>query len=125
MMAGWMLIPTYGFLAAGLGSALADLFLGYLVYASATFVIKGAMALVAHFGIKLVRERIGTWQSHILSGIAAEVLVVSGYLAFESFIYGFGPSLVNVLANVAQGVSGLILGCTLTKMFERGKVDFD
>ena len=29
LLAGWMLSPTYGFLAAGLGSALADTFSGY------------------------------------------------------------------------------------------------
>ena len=46
LLAGWMLSPVYGFLAAGIGSALADVFSGYVLYAPATFVIKGAMALV-------------------------------------------------------------------------------
>ena len=52
LTAGWMLSPVYGFLAAGLGSALADLFSGYVVYAPATFLIKGLMALVARFVYK-------------------------------------------------------------------------
>ena len=43
LLAGWMLLPGYGFLAAGLGSALADLFLSYITYAPATFVIKGTL----------------------------------------------------------------------------------
>ena len=30
LTAGWLLSPTYGFLAAGLGSALADVFSGYV-----------------------------------------------------------------------------------------------
>ena len=33
LLSGWMLSPAYAFLAAGIGSALADLFSGYLVYA--------------------------------------------------------------------------------------------
>ena len=41
LLAGWVLTPGYGFLAAGLGSALADLISGYLIYAPATFLIKG------------------------------------------------------------------------------------
>ena len=41
LLAGWMLSPVYGFLAAGLGSALADMFSGYVIYAPATFVING------------------------------------------------------------------------------------
>ena len=56
LVAGWILSPTYGFLAAGLGSALADIFSGYVVYAPATFVIKGIMALVAYYGFKLLRK---------------------------------------------------------------------
>ena len=124
LLAGWMLSPAYGFMAAGLGSALADLFSGYLVYAPATFVIKGVMALAAHFGYKLLKGKIGTLASHILSGTAAEVIMILGYLAFESVLYGFGPSLVNVPANGAQGVAGLLLGCVLAKIFEKAKISF-
>ena len=47
LLCGWLLSPLYGFLAAGLGSALADLFSGYIIYAPATFIIKGGMALIA------------------------------------------------------------------------------
>ena len=44
LISGWILSPVYGFIAAGLGSALADIFSGYVIYAPATFVIKGLMA---------------------------------------------------------------------------------
>ena len=36
LVAGWMLSPTYGFLAAGLGSALADVFSGYVTLLHST-----------------------------------------------------------------------------------------
>ena len=52
LLAGWVLLPAYGFLSAGLGSALADLFSGYVIYAPATFIIKGCMALMAFRGYK-------------------------------------------------------------------------
>ena len=39
--------PWYGFAAGGIGSMLADIFLGYAHYAPGTLVIKGVMALVA------------------------------------------------------------------------------
>ena len=39
LLSGWILSPVYGFLAAGIGSALADLFSGYVTYAPATFII--------------------------------------------------------------------------------------
>lgn len=46
LLSGIFLTPMYGALAAGLGSALADLLTGYTHYALATFVIKALMALI-------------------------------------------------------------------------------
>ena len=122
LLAGWILSPVYGFLAAGLGSALADLFSGYVVYMPATFVIKGMMALVAFYGFKLLHEKMGDLPSRIISGAAAEILMVLGYFLFEGFMYGFGPSVVNIPANGVQGIAGLILGCILIKIFEKNKL---
>lgn len=124
LLAGWMLSPTYGFLAAGLGSALADTFSGYVTYVPATFVIKGLMALIAFYGFKLLHSKLGNISSRIISGIAAEVVMVAGYFIFEGFLYGFGPSLVNIPANVIQGIAGLIIGTILVKVFEKSKITF-
>lgn len=124
LLAGWMLSPTYGFLAAGLGSALADTFSGYVAYVPATFVIKGLMALIAFYGFKLLHSKLGNISSRIISGIVAEVVMVAGYFIFEGFLYGFGPSLVNIPANVIQGIAGLIIGTILVKVFEKSKITF-
>ena len=124
LLAGWMLSPTYGFIAAGLGSALADTFSGYVTYVPATFVIKGLMALIAFYGFKLLHSKLGNISSRIISGIVAEVVMVAGYFIFEGFLYGFGPSLVNIPANVIQGVAGLIIGTILVKVFEKSKITF-
>ena len=122
LLAGWILSPVYGFLAAGLGSALADLFSGYVVYAPATFVIKGLMALVAYYGFKLLHRKLGNLPSRIITGTAAESVMILGYFVFEGFLYGFGPSVVNIPANGVQGIAGLILGCILVKVFEKGNL---
>ncbi len=122
LLSGWMLSPTYGFLSAGLGSALADLFSGYIMYAPATFVIKGLMALIAYHGFKLSHKRIGNLPSRIISGIIAETGMVLGYFIFEGILYGFGPSIVNIPANSIQGVAGLIIGCMLINVFEKNNL---
>ena len=119
LVAGWMLSPTYGFLAAGLGSALADLFSGYVTYAPATFVIKGLMALIAFYGFKMLHNKIGNLPSRIITGILAEIMMILGYFAFEGFLYGFVPSLVNIPANGVQGIAGLIIGVILINIFEK------
>ena len=122
LAAGWMLPPAYGFLAAGLGSALADVFSGYVTYAPATFVIKGLMAVTAFYGSRLLCKKAGNLLSKIASGAAAEMLMILGYFVFEGFLYGFVPSVVNILPNGVQGIAGLIIGIILTKVLEKSKI---
>lgn len=124
LAAGWILSPVYGFFAAGLGTALADVFSGYVIYAPATFVIKGLMALIACHGFKLLHARLGSLSARIISGIAAEVMMVLGYFVFEGFLYGFAPSVVNIPANGVQGAAGVIVGVLLMKALEKSRVTF-
>lgn len=119
LLAGWMLSPVYGFIAAGLGSALADLFSGYVIYAPATFLIKGLMAIIAFFLFRLLCRKIGNVSSRVVSGVCAEIIMILGYFVFEGFLYGFAPSLVNIPANGVQGIAGIIIGVLLIKTFER------
>ncbi len=122
LLAGWMLSPAYGFLAAGLGSGLADIFSGYIIYAPATFVIKGLMALIAHYGFRLLSKKMGNLFSRILSGVVAEAWMVLGYFVFEGFLYGFLPSVVNIPGNSAQGIAGVLIGTIMIKALEKSKI---
>ena len=119
LLAGWLLPPGYGFLAAGLGSALADVFSGYVTYAPATFLIKGAMATIACACLKTLRERIGRLPSELFGGFLAETAMVGGYYVFEGFLYGFIPSAVNIPANAIQGIAGIAIGILLIKAIQR------
>lgn len=122
LLSGWILSPVYGFLAAGLGSALADVFSGYAVYAPATFLIKGLTALTAYFVVKILLNKTGDLPSRIIGGIFGEILMVLGYFVFEGFMYGFAPSAVNIAPNAVQGAAGLILGIILIKIFQKTKI---
>lgn len=122
LVAGWMLSPAYAFLAAGLGSAFADIFSGYAIYTPATFVIKGLMALIALYGFRLLNKKLPNLHSKIISGFLAEVTMVVGYFIFEGFLYGFAPSIVNIPANAIQGIGNLILGVILIIALEKRKV---
>lgn len=122
LLSAWMLPWSYGFLAAGLGSALADLFSGYGVYAPATFIIKGLMALTAYGLYKLLAKKANNIVARIISGIAAELVMILGYYIFEGFLYGFVPSLVNIAPNAVQGALGLVLGVILIKLLEKQRL---
>ena len=118
LFAGWTLSPLYAFLAAGIGSALADVFSGYVAYAPATFLIKGVMAIVAGCLHSKISSGKNNRAALAVSGLAAEVIMVVGYLAFESVLYGFAPSLANVLPNCVQGGAGVVIGTVLISSFK-------
>ena len=122
LLCGWVLTPLYGFLAAGIGSCLADLFSGYVVFAPATFLIKGFMAFFAYYGVKLLSLKMGKFPARLLTGIFCETFMVLGYYIFEGFLYGFLPSLVNIPANAMQGLVGIILALLLIKIVEKNKL---
>lgn len=122
LLSGWLLPPGYSFLAAGIGSALADVFSGYAVYAPITFAIKGLMAVVIYFCKKVLKDKIGNIPVLIIGGITAEILMIAGYYVFEGFMYGFEASLVNIPPNAVQGVAGMLFSIALVKMFDKSKI---
>ena len=121
LLCGWLLSPSYAFLSAGIGSFLADIFSGYIVYAIPTLIIKGLMAVSAHYIYKVLYRRLNTIISRIISGIVAEIVMISGYFIFEIFMYGLFPALLNIGGSVFQGIFGLILGVILINIFNRNK----
>ena len=119
LLCGWVLGPVYGGLAAGLGSAIADLSAGWVSYAPVTFAIKWLMAVAAYYlGVKLAKSEKG-FGLKLLSAVVAELIMVGGYLAFESILYGFGSAAVNIPLNAVQGCLGLIAGLVVMKAYTK------
>lgn len=91
---GMILGPIPGALAAGAGSALADLINGYSSIAPATFVIKALSATAAAFVYKLLaRKYITTHYSYMdvsMAGAAGEAMMILGYFTYDCarIIYG-------------------------------------
>lgn len=111
LLSGFMLGPLWGGVAAGLGSALTDLFLGYATYIPATFIIKWGVAALAAVLIKLMTKKSARLAiaKYALASVLGECLMVGGYLAYEWVLYGLGGALANVISNVIQASSGAIL----------------
>lgn len=122
LISGWLLSPGFAFLSAGIGSALADVFSGYAIYAPATFFIKGVMAVVAFLIFSALSKKTGSLLSRLVGGIIAELIMIGGYYVFEGFLYGFAPSVVNIPANAIQGVVGLVLAILIIKITDTRKI---
>lgn len=121
LVASFLLPCGYAALAAGVGSCLADVLLGYMAYAPATFVIKSLMVFVVFVVSKLLKKRKQSF-ANVLSGALAELWMVLGYYVFEGFMYGFSASLVNIPMNLMQGVAGLVLAIILVKVLKNQRV---
>lgn len=119
VLAGILLGPVYGGLAAGLGSALADLLSGYMVYVPITFVVKAVIAIVCYFVYQKVLKKVDNIiVKGIITGCFSTALVAAGYCFFEFFIYGNG-AFASIPANLIQGVSGLVLSTILLPLLKQ------
>lgn len=114
ILSGVILGPVWGLLAAGIGSAMADLMGGYFIYVPITFAIKGAVAFAAG---SIYRNMGKTSKSRYvavaLGGIADIILVAGGYFVCECPLYGAAAAAASVPANIIQGIGGLVIGVTL------------
>lgn len=119
VLSGIMLGPWAGFAAAGFGSALADLYLGYSVYAPATLLIKGLMAIIAFLVFKAAK---GKWIKAVLAYIVCELIMVSGYFLFETIFFGVGIALADVVGNLLQAAFGAGVGIALTSVLLKTRV---
>ena len=85
LLSSWLLGPWYGAAAAGIGSMLAEVFSGYALYAPATFTIKFLMAAASGclFRLFSLRPFRNGLTARLLSGLAAESVMVCGYFLFD------------------------------------------
>ena len=125
IISGYLLGGFYGSLAAGLGSALADVLAGYVQYAPATFVIKAIMALTAYCIFKALCKSFGeklTVVSRIISALTAEVIMVAGYFAYEAVILHYGLSAAaSIIPNLMQGAVAIVASVIISAAISKTK----
>ena len=115
LLCAWIMGNPYGALAAGVGSALADLLSGYPAYIPGTAIIKFLMAFAAAaFFNALGKKKIPVTVSYILSSVVAELIMIAGYFLYESTILGYGlAAAASIGSNAIQGITCIILGNAL------------
>lgn len=114
ILCGIFLGPNFGFLAAGVGSAMADLLGGYFIYVPITFVIKGLVAWITGKLFQVIHKKTSShYPAVILGGIVDMLLVCGGYFVCEIPLYGISAAAISVLPNIVQGCGGLIIAVIL------------
>lgn len=113
ILSAYLLGPLWGALAAGIGSALADLISGYAIYVPATFIIKGLMALAAAAVLRRAKgeKKLGL---AVLGSVTAELIMIAGYFVFTATVLGLGwGALAEIPGNCVQGAFGAVAGTAL------------
>ncbi len=118
LISGWLLGPLWGFLSAGIGSALADIITGYAVYALPTFIIKGAMATLSALIMRAFAKR--KFTGYITGALAAELLMVFGYFGVSCILLkSFTASVAGLPGNFMQAILGLVSSVVLIRILEK------
>lgn len=114
ILAGVILGPGYGFLAAGIGSAMADLLGGYFIYIPITLCIKGFVALFSGMVYqKMLKNTTTRYIAVTIGGIIDVIFVAFGYFFCESFLYGVAGAAASIPANLIQGLGGMLIAMVL------------
>lgn len=109
MVSAVVLGPLGAMAAGGLGSALADVFTGYLVYAPFTLVIKALEGLVVGLIFKSVLKNKSCYLRAILAFLTGAAIVVAGYAFADFFLVLVGYISAD---GGAVGTVALIAGLT-------------
>lgn len=117
-----MLGMPWGIAAAGIGSALADLLLGYAVYMPATAIIKALVAVAGALCAKVVMSsNVSKLRKGIMipvCSVAGEAVMVMGYLAYEYFAIGLREAaFASVVANCVQAIVGVVASVAVVTVF--------
>jgi uncharacterized membrane protein len=100
--------PIVGGVAGGLGSALADLLLGYSAFAPFTLIIKG----LEGFAIGMIAGGPGkpSLMKLAIAWLVGGVIIVGGYWFAEAFVMGLGIPAANaeIIINIPQAVGSII-----------------
>lgn len=107
--------PVIGAFAGGVGSALGDVISGYPGWAPVTLIIKGIEGLVVGY-ISQKFEGVG---GLIVAGTVGGILMVSGYFLFEYYAFGFSNAYSELPGNLAQAVTGIIVGTGLANAIKK------
>lgn len=119
LISAWVLGPVGGAVVGGIGSAMADLLLGYSLYAPGTLLIKALMALVAGLCFRAMRGWHKNSLARILSAIPAELVMVAGYFGYAALLLGKGlAAAASIPGNLLQGAVGIAAAVALCGMSE-------
>lgn len=124
LLIGVFFDTTTGLLAAGIGSAMADLLLGYPQWIIPTLIIKGLMGYSIARLSKKKDERVRVMALRTLRAVVVGILImIVGYILFGTILYGsFTASIAQGYGLSVEGILGIVLFYIIGIVLEKGKL---
>jgi uncharacterized membrane protein len=110
MITGLLFGPIIGGIAGGVGSALADIFLGYTIYAPATLIIKGLEGFIVGIIANPRKNYRKINYRDVLAVVIGGAVMVFGYFIYELVLFGYPAAIYEFILNgiIQFGVSVLV-----------------
>ncbi len=118
---GAMLLGPAGAIAAGVGSALADILCAYAVFAPGSFVVKAVMGVIVGIFYRR-KDGIASAIINIVLFIVAEMVMIIGYFGYECILWDFNAALAEIPANAVQACAGIIIGAVSAPLVKKIKL---
>lgn len=115
ILSGLLLGRSAGFIIGGVGSAMADLLLGYTHYIPITFIVKGIEGFLVGY---LVEKEFFKGKIFLVA-IIAGLWMALGYYIFQIPLYGAKAALLSIPGNIVQGLVGAVSSMALYKPLRR------
>jgi uncharacterized membrane protein len=100
--------PVIGGFTGGVGSALADVWLGYAAFAPITLVVKGVEGYVV--GYIAGPQKDPSRNRIIISWVIGGLIIVAGYWIAEVFIMGYGAAAATAEALTINSLQAIVSG---------------
>jgi uncharacterized membrane protein len=119
-----------GFLAGAIGSALADLAMGYAIFSPITFIVKGLEGYIVGVIANKNQEKGSSEYIKIIAAITGAVVMIAGYFLAEVFVlrlfdasFGYAKAIADLPYNIVQGGVSAAVGYLLSTTLVRAGVN--
>ena len=129
MIAAIMLGRNSGFLAGAIGSAIADIAAGGIIFAPITFIVKGVEGYVIGAITTNAGENKKGELLKIIAVVVGAAIMVAGYFFAELTVlkifdktFGYTAAITELPFNLIQGGISILIGYTLSTMLKRSGI---
>lgn len=106
-----------GFLAGAFGSCIADILMGYIIFAPGTFIIKGIEGLLCGLIYEKLKEKVNNVLAIAIGCLLAGAFMVLGYFVYELIIFSMEYSILAIGPNLVQGIVSGIAAVPISIIF--------